>query len=96
MAELIVTRLDPVSEKWEHNHAEGKTGSKEEGEKWLADLRSDKVPEGKFCKWDKIIETNDEWIEISNFQYGPYSGPQAGQLLYSIQKARLSINFEET
>lgn len=92
MAEMIITRLDPVSEKWEHNHAEGKTGSKQEGEKWLADLRLGKVPEGKFCKWDKVSEIHDDWIEVINFQYGPYSGPQAGQLLYTIQRARISVD----
>ncbi|MDQ1328480.1 MAG: hypothetical protein QG641_1765 [Candidatus Poribacteria bacterium] len=47
MSELIVTRLDPVSGEWEHNHAEGKIGTKEEGEQWLDDLRSGKTHEGK-------------------------------------------------
>jgi hypothetical protein len=94
VANLIITRLDPVSGEWEHNHAEGKIGTKEEGEKWLADLRSGKVPEGKSCKWDKVIEITDEWIEVQNFRFGPYVGPQASQLLHLIQKARLSINFE--
>jgi hypothetical protein len=94
MSELIVTRLDPVSGEWEHNHAEGKIGTKEEGEQWLIDLRSGKTPEGKFCKWDKVIEVTDELIEVQNFRFGPYTGPQAGQLLHLIQKARLSISSE--
>ena len=93
MAEMIVTRLDPVTGEWEHNHAEGKTGSKEDGENWLLDLRTGKIPEGKFCKWDKVIEVSDEWVEVQNFRFGPYSGPQAGQLLHSLQKARLSVVF---
>lgn len=93
MAELIVTRLDPVSGEWEHNHAEGKTGTREEGERWLADLRAGKVPEGRFCKWDKITEITDNWVEVQNFHYGPYAGTEAGKLLHSIQKARLSVIF---
>ena len=93
MAELIVIRLDPVSGEWEHNHAEGETGSKEDGEKWLSDIRSGKTPEGKFCKWGKIVEITDDWVEVENFRFGPYSDPQAGQLLYSLQRARLSVIF---
>ena len=91
MAEIIVTRLDPVTGKWEHNHAEGKTGSDEEGKRWLADLLSGKVPEGKLFRWDKIIEIKDDYIEVQNLQFGPYSGPDAGKLLYSIQRARISV-----
>ena len=94
MSELIVTRLDTVSGEWEHNHAEGEIGTKEEGEQWLVNLRSGKAPEGKCCKWDKVIEVTDEWIEVQNFRFGPYTGPQAGQLLHLIQKARLSISSE--
>jgi len=94
MPEMIVTRLDPVSEEWEHNHAEGNTGTKEEGEQWLTDLHSGKVPEGKSCKWDKVIEVTDEWIGVQNFRFGPYTGPQAGQLPHLIQKARLSVSFK--
>ena len=56
MSELIVIRLDPVSGEWEHNHAEGPTGTQEEGEQWLAAIREGKVPEGKFCEWDEVIE----------------------------------------
>lgn len=92
MAELIVTRLDPVSGKWEHNHAEGKSGAKEEGEKWLADIRSEKVPEGKFCKWERILNITDEYIEVQNFQFGPYGGPDAGKLLHSLKQARLNVS----
>jgi len=94
MAEVIITRLDPVTGEWEHNHAEGKSGSKEDGEKWLSDIHLGKVPDGKFCKWDKIIEISNEYIEVQSFRFGPYSGPQAGQLLHSIQRARLSVIFE--
>ncbi len=91
MAELIVTRLDPVSGKWEHNHAEGKTGTKEEGEKWLDSLKEGKVPEGKFCKWEKVLQTTDEYIEVQNFQFGPYAGPDAGKLIHSLKQARLNV-----
>ena len=94
MTEMIVTRLDPVSGKWEHNHAEGQIGSNEDGKKWLSDMRSGKAPEGKFCKWDKVIDVTDEWVEVENFRFGPYSGPEAGQLLHSLQRARLSVIFD--
>ncbi len=91
MAELIVTRLDPVSGEWEHNHAEGETGSEEEGKKWLTDLLNGKVPEGKSFRWDKIVEIKDNYIEVQNLRFGPYGGPDAGKLLYSIQRARISV-----
>jgi len=94
MAELIVVRLDPVSGEWEHNHAEGKTGTREEGEQWLADLRAGNVPEGKFCEWDEIVEITDEWIEVRNFRFGPYGGPDAGKLIHSLQRARLTVSFD--
>ena len=93
MAELIVIRLDPISGEWEHNHAEGPTGSREEGERWLADLHNGKVPEGKFCEWDEVVESTDEWIEVSNFRFGPYAGPEAEKLLHSLKRARLSVSF---
>ena len=93
MAELIVIRLDPVSGKWEHNHAEGTTGTREEGERWLADIREGKVPEGKFCEWDEIVEITDEWIEVLNLRFGPYAGPDAGKLIHSLQRARLTVSF---
>lgn len=96
MAELIVTRLDPVSGEWEHNHAEGKTGSNEEAKRWLTDLLNGKVPEGKLFKWDKILEIKDDYIEVQNLRFGPYSGPDAGKLLHSIQRARISIIFNES
>ena len=92
MAELIVTRLDPVSGEWEHNHAEGRTGTSEEGEKWLADLREGKAPEGKFCEWEEVNEVTDDWVEVVNFRFGPYDGPDAGKLLHTLQKARLSVS----
>jgi len=92
MAELIVIRLDPISGEWEHNHAEGPTGTQEEGERWLADLREGKAPEGKFCEWDEIVEITDEWIEVRNFRFGPYAGPEAGKLLRSLQRARLTVS----
>ena len=92
MAELIVIRLDPVSGEWEHNHAEGPTGKQEEGEKWLAALREGKVPEGKFCEWEEVVEVTDEWTEVSNLQFGPYAGPDAGKLLHSLKRARLFVN----
>ena len=92
MAELIVIRLDPVTGEWEHNHAEGPTGTREEGEKWLAALREGKIPEGKFCKWDEVVEISDEWTEVANFQFGPYGGPDAGKLLHSLKRARLTVN----
>jgi len=91
MAELIVTRLDPVSGEWEHNHAEGETGSQEQGEKWMQALKAGKVPEGKSCKWEKVTEVADNWIDVQNFKFGPYGGTDAGKFLYSIQKARLSV-----
>ena len=94
MAELIVIRLDPVSGEWEHNHAEGPTGTREEGERWLADIRAGKVPDGKFCKWDEVIENTDEWIEVSNFRFGPYAGPDAGKLLHSLQRARITVSLQ--
>jgi len=93
MAELIVTRLDPVSGQWEHNHAEGDTGSREQGEKWLKELREGKIPEGKSFKWNKILKVTEDWVEVENLQFGPYGGPDAGKLIYSIQKARISVNF---
>ncbi len=92
MAELIVTRLDPVSGEWEHNHAEGPTGTREDGEKWLVDLKEGKVPEGKSFKWDEVVEITDKWTEISNLRFGPYAGPNAGKLLHSLKRARLSVN----
>ena len=92
MAELIVTRLDPVSGEWEHNHADGPTGTREEGEQWLAALREGKAPEGKFCEWEEVVDVTDEWIEVSNFRFGPYAGPDAGKLLHSLKRARLSVN----
>lgn len=92
MAELIVIRLDPVTGEWEHNHSEGTTGTQEEGKKWLAAIREGKVPEGKFCKWDEVLEVTDEWIEVANFQFGPYGGPDANKLLHSLKKARLIVN----
>ena len=93
MAELIVIRLDPVSGKWVHNHAEGKTGTKEEGEKWLAALREGKAPEGKSCEWDEVTEITDEWTEVTNFRFGPHGGPDAGKLIHSLKKARLTVQF---
>ena len=92
MAELIVIRLDPVSGKWEHNHAEGPTGTREEGEQWLADLREGKPPDGKSCEWDETVEITDEGVEVSNFRFGPYAGPDAGKLLHSLQTARLTVS----
>lgn len=93
MAELIVIRLDPVLGEWEHNHAEGSTGTREEGERWLAALREGKVPEGKFCKWDEAVDITDEWIEVRNFRFGPYAGPESGKLIHSLQRARLTVSF---
>jgi hypothetical protein len=93
MAELIVIRLDPVSGEWEHNHAEGKTGTKEEGEKWWAALKEGKTPEGKFCRWDEIAEITDDWIEVTNLQFGPYAGPDAGKLIHTLKKARLTVDY---
>ena len=92
MAELIVIRLDPLSGEWEHNHAEGSTGTREEGEQWLAALREGKVPEGKSCEWDEVIEITDEWTEVSNLRFGPYAGLDAGKRLHSIKRARLTVN----
>ena len=92
MAELIVIRLDPVSGKWEHNHAEGPTGTREEGEQWVADLREGRAPDGKFCEWDEVAEITDEWVEVRNFRFGPYAGPEAGKLLHSLQTARLAVS----
>ena len=92
MAELIVIRLDPVSGEWEHNHAEGKTGTREEGERWLADLNERKVPEGKFCEWDEVVEVTGDYIEVTNFRFGPYAGPDAGKLLHSLKRARLTVS----
>ena len=92
MAEVIVIRLDPVSGKWEHNHAEGPTGTREEGEQWLADLREGKAPDSKFCKWDETVEITDEWVEVRNFRFGPYAGPEAGKLLHTLQTARLTVS----
>ena len=93
MAELIVIRLDPISGEWEHNHAEGPTGTRKEGEQWLADLREGKVPEGRFCEWDKVVEITDEWIEVRNFRFGSYAGPEAGNLRHSLKRARLTVSF---
>ena len=92
MAELIVIRLDPVSGEWEHNHADGPTGTREEGEQWLAALHEGKTPEGKFCEWEEVIDTTDEWIEVSNFRFGPYAGPDAGKLLHLLKRARLIVD----
>ena len=92
MAELIVTRLDPVSGEWEHNHAEGQTGTREEGEKWLVELKEGKVPEGKSFKWDEVVEITDEWTEVNNLRFGPSAGPNEGKLLHSLKRARLSVN----
>ena len=92
MAELIVIRLDPVSGEWEHNHSEGPTGTREEGEKWLAALKEGKVPEGKSCEWDEVVEITDEWTEVSNLRFGPYDGPDAGKLLHSLKRARLTVD----
>ncbi|MBD3184862.1 hypothetical protein GF312_21445 [Candidatus Poribacteria bacterium] len=93
MAELIVTRLDPVTNQWEHNHAEGKTGTKEEGEKWLSSLKDGEIPEGKRFEWDEVIDINDKWVEVSNLHFGPYEGPDAGKLIHSLKKARLTVAF---
>ena len=93
MAELMVIRLDPKSGEWEHNHAEGKTGTREEGEQWWADLRQGKVPEGKFCEWDEVVAVTDDYIEVSNFRFGPYAGPDAGKLVHSLKRARLTVGF---
>lgn len=92
MAELIVIRLDPVSGEWEHNHAEGETGTQAEGEQWLAALREGKIPGGKFCEWDEVVEITDEWTEVRNLRFGPYAGPDAGKLLHSLKKARLTTS----
>ena len=92
MAELIVIRLDPLTGEWEHNHAEGPTGTPEEGQKWLADLRDGKVPEGKFCEWEEVIGITDEWTEVSNFRFGPYAGPDARKLLHSLKSVRLTVS----
>ena len=92
MAQLMVIRLDPISHEWLHNHAEGKTGTREEGEQWWVDLREGKVPGGKFCEWDEVVEITDEWVEVSNFRFGPYGGPDAGKLLHSLQRARLTVD----
>ncbi|MFC1712976.1 hypothetical protein ACFL6S_04865 [Candidatus Poribacteria bacterium] len=92
MAELIVTRLDPISDEWEHNHSEGPTGTQEEGAQWLAALREGKVPEGKSCQWEEVVEITDEWTEVSNLRFGPYAGPDAGKLLHSLKRARLTVN----
>ena len=91
MAEFIVIRLDPVSGEWEHNHAEGKTGTQEEGEKWWAALREGRVPEGRFCEWDEVVEVTDDYIEVTNFRFGPYAGPDAGKLIHSLKRARLTV-----
>ncbi len=91
MAELIVTRLDPLTGEWEHNHAEGRTGTPEEGQKWLTALCEGKVPEGRFCEWEEVIEITDEWTEVSNFRFGPYAGPDAEKLLHSLKRARLTV-----
>lgn len=91
MAELIVIRLDPISGEWEHNHAEGPTGTREEGERWLAHLREGKVPEGRFCEWDEVAEITDDWVEVRNLRFGPYAGPDARKLLHSLRRARLKV-----
>lgn len=93
MAELIVTRLDPVSGEWEHNHAEGKSGTKEEGERWLAALHKGEFLEGKFCRWDEVLQITDKYVEVRNFQFGPYGGPDAGKLIHSLKQARLNVSF---
>jgi len=93
MAELIVIRLDPVSGKWEHNHAEGVSGTKEDGELWLASLKEGRVPQGKFCKWDEVLQVTDDYIEVQNLQFGPYKGPDAGKLQNTLQRARLLVKF---
>ena len=92
MSELIVIRLDPLSGEWEHNHSEGPTGTREEGEQWLAALQEGKVPEGKSCEWDEVLEITDEWTEVSNLRFGPYAGPDAGKLLHSLKRSRLTVN----
>ena len=89
---MIVTRLDPVTGKWEHNHSEGNTGTREEGLQWLAALRAGKVPEGKNCEWDEVLDVADDWIEVANFRFGPYAGPDAGNLLHSFKRVRLSVS----
>ena len=92
MAELIVTRLDPVSGEWEHNHAEGPTGTREDGEKWLVDLKEGRAPEGKSFKWEEVVEITDDWTEVSKLRFGTYAGPDAGKLVHSLKRARLSVN----
>lgn len=93
MAELLVARFDSGSNRWEHNHAEGETGTEDDGKAWLEFLKLGEVPKGKFCKWDKVLSVTDDWIEVENFRYGPYKGPDAGKLIHMIPRARLSVRF---